>query len=94
MTQALWGVLLLSLATTAQSEAERAAMQSDAPAVERRASPTQGRTGASVQKRTSSAPTSESYKAEMAECRRLSGGERSSCEREMRAAKAQGLYRE
>jgi len=96
MTQALWGVLLLSLATAAQGETQHSgtsARQSDQPTAERRAAPTAGRTGASGQTRTSGT-ASERYKSDLAECRRLTGAERSNCERETRAAKAEGLYRE
>lgn len=102
MTQALWGLLLLSLAggthaAVDRTEARAPQAGSHAAIVNSRVTPTQVRSEASAQKaqRSKSAdPASENYNAEMAECRSMSDAHRGACEREMHAAHAEGLYRE
>ncbi len=100
MTQALWGVLLLSLAGGTHAAVDRVEARAPQPTSQvtianSRAAPTQVRADASakkVQRSKSADPTSENYKAEMAECRSMTGPHRSACEREMHAARAEGLY--
>lgn len=102
MTRALLGLLLLFLAGGGQAADGGAGVtasdtQPRGSATERRAGPTAGSTGsvAKPAKAARSAPrTSESYKADLAACRRLSGEERRNCEREVHTARAEGLYRE
>lgn len=87
MTHALWGVLLLSLATNAQATGDRTGASTPVNpstlTVQSRVGPT-----------TEGAATNDAYAADMAECRTVRVTERSNCEREMRAARAQGLYQE
>lgn len=101
MTHALWGVLLLSLATNTQAVDGRTG--ATAPPVEvnsqavSRANPTHedaSPTGPVSKSARPSEKVSENYTADMTACRRMVSTARSSCEREMHAARAQGLYRE
>ena len=102
MTRALWAVLFLSVAQNAH------AAESDKPAVaapqtpvqsERRATvtnpptPVQGSTGSSVRKNRSQ-PQSARFKEDLASCRMLESEDRRTCEREMHAARSQGLYKD
>ena len=101
MTTALWGVLLLTLAGGAHAD-DRAGARAplphvNAPIALSRAIPTQSRIGSpakTARPSKSAEPTSENYKADMATCRSMVDMQRSACEHEMHAARAQGLYHE
>lgn len=102
MTTALWGVLLLTLAGGAHAADARAGARAPQPQISAasavsRADPTQNRANSpakTARPSKSAEPASENYKVDMAECRSMAGTQRSACEHEMRAARAQGLYRE
>ena len=102
MTTALWGVLLLTLAGGAHAADDRAGARAPQPQVSppttiSRAAPTQSRIGSpakTARPSKSAEPTSENYNADMASCRSMAGMQRSACEHEMHAARAQGLYHE
>ncbi len=96
MTQALWAVLLMSLAQGAQPADTRPVAQiSTVTSTDSRAAPTQMLTRAPVARPhpTATAPN-DRFARDMAQCRSLPGAVRAGCEREMHAARAQGLYRD
>ena len=99
MTRALWAIMILSLAQNANAaESNTPSAKALQPvAAESRAAPTtkstrpaQGSTG-SIGRR---GAVSERFKEELATCKTLTAEERRSCEREMQAARAQGLYKD
>jgi len=106
MTRALWAILFLSLAQSAQAADNttpqaNAPQQQEAPAMNSQQAPAtghkaaQGKTGSSAKRSTGDrAAGNARFKEDLAACAQKSAEEKRHCEREVRAAKAEGLYKD